>query len=302
MLPSPAATWVTQQLAQRAARKLVAAFEAEGIRCLLVKGIVVARQLYADPIERPYCDVDVLVRPRDFLRVLRVGRQNGWRRVWDSKTLGAVNLVVDGVAVDIASTVGPPGVAAIGVGDLLGRARRSAEPVGVSHDAIEVHDHALLLAIDAFKDKLGATTKPWAAEDLARVAGSEGFDVPTMIARTREARLATLIAAVARWVGEERGETAWSGVERGLRGEVREGYVARYRGLCARERSRWEGVELAAMTRAVSDERGRRVMAVVLGGVGAGVFVGRHGRLGVEVWERSSLTRPARRWSPPGGP
>jgi hypothetical protein len=278
-------TWVGQQLAYRAAEKVVRVLEAEGIRCLLVKGVVVAKQLYADPVERPFGDVDLLIRPRDFLRLLRVAKKQGWPRVWDSKTVGAVNVVVDGVPVDVASTVGPPGVSAVSVADFLGRARRAVEPVGFEHEAIEVHDHALLLAIDAFKDKLGASGKPWAKADLRRIAERSEFRADVLVARTREARLQTLVATVAGWLQAGDDNPEWRTIDCSLSVESRVAFACREprrsRGARAsRVRSAW----LAIVSRAVSEDVRLRAVALVLAWVGTAAYCARHGRLTADAW------------------
>jgi hypothetical protein len=46
--------------------EIVATLRAEGIRAILLKGAATAHWLYADPLQRPYWDIDLLVSPADF--------------------------------------------------------------------------------------------------------------------------------------------------------------------------------------------------------------------------------------------
>ncbi len=46
--------------------EVVAALRAEGIRAILLKGAATAQWLYANPLRRPYWDIDLLVAPDEF--------------------------------------------------------------------------------------------------------------------------------------------------------------------------------------------------------------------------------------------
>lgn len=77
---TPAQTFAVQHLGRelmtRAARELRAA----GIPFLVIKGMASAAMLYDDPLERPYSDVDVLVRWRDVARAWTALGRAGWDR------------------------------------------------------------------------------------------------------------------------------------------------------------------------------------------------------------------------------
>lgn len=67
-------------LAQVAATtRLVRLLEGEGIRCLMVKGVVLSQLLYGDPARRGAGDVDVLVEPARFWDADALLRRAGYR-------------------------------------------------------------------------------------------------------------------------------------------------------------------------------------------------------------------------------
>jgi hypothetical protein len=72
----------------------------------------------------------------------------------------------------------------------------------------EVHDHALLLMVNAFKDKLA-----WASNggfhDLARLAVRPGFSFDALAGRVREGGVAAIGRLVADWMVRERREPRW---------------------------------------------------------------------------------------------
>jgi len=47
-------------------------FEKEGVEALVLKGFATALQIYADPFRRVMNDIDLLVRPRDYERAIRL--------------------------------------------------------------------------------------------------------------------------------------------------------------------------------------------------------------------------------------
>jgi hypothetical protein len=277
--------WMTYQLALRVAKTAISALEKHGVRALPVKGMLLARQIY-DPIERPISDVDLIVAPEDFSKVLRAARAAHWDLVWDSKMLGNVNLVVDRVAVDVMSSVGPMGVSATGVCALLDRAERRTDPLGFPHWQIDLHDHVVLLALDAFKDKLGFG-KRWAHEDLVRIARRSGFSPAALMQRAADASLLTMLSIVADWVVSVGSTPEWVSVQKALRHvRLRQVYIQRYkRMLRVRSTSAWQQWQLSALTRAVSDSRPRRAIALTLGAIGAAQFLMRHKALDAKPWD-----------------
>jgi hypothetical protein len=66
---------------ERVLLRLAAVFEDAGIEVVVLKGPAVARTLYPDPSWRPFGDIDLLVRTRDWARVCDVLERLGHRRV-----------------------------------------------------------------------------------------------------------------------------------------------------------------------------------------------------------------------------
>jgi Uncharacterised nucleotidyltransferase len=265
-----------------------------GVAALPVKGILLAPLLYADPLERPFGDVDLLIDPRDFLRILTIAKDAGWPLVWDSKQLGNVNLVVRDIAVDVEASVGPPGTSGVGVREVIRRSQRGVAPLGFPHLQIEVHDHALLMAVDTFKDKL--KLKPWAREDLLRIATLPGFQPRCLVERARAAGLETMLAIVADWLLEKAFSSEWVKVRNDLPNPVvRPKYAQTYRDMTEALNGP-PGWRLAWLARTVSDSPSRRIWAVALGAIGSAMFLARHGSLSASPWhsDQSNTTTEER--------
>jgi hypothetical protein len=73
----------------------------------------------------------------------------------------------------------------------------------------EIHDHAVLLVVNAFKDKIAGAPR-WALEDLERIVAR--IDLETFLARVGEARLLTMTWLVADWLYTHHGSEPWRGV------------------------------------------------------------------------------------------
>lgn len=264
-------TWATHQYASEALRRVLAVFERGGVEALPVKGIVLAHALYGDVSERPIADVDLRVRPRDLARVVRLARGEGWPVCRNSKQLGSRGIEVCRTLVEVETTIGPPGLCALGVDELLRRSQESVGRLGFLHREPEIHDHVLQLCVNAFKDKLVALP-PWSREDLVRVVVAPGFDPKVMADRAREGRVESIVWIVAEWmekVSSTKADAAeaWSAVrDRVGRLAPRPGYARAYKALADTEHA--FGWALAALARAGSDDVARRVQALVLGGVG----------------------------------
>jgi hypothetical protein len=277
--------WMTFQVALRSAEATLGALERRGIRALPVKGVLLAGMIY-EPVERPLSDIDLIVAPADFSKILRLADQSHWTLVWDSLMLGTVNFIVDGMAYDVMSSFGPTGISAIRVSELFARATRATHPLGFPHWQIEVHDHALLLALDAFKDKLGFG-KRWAREDLVRIAHSDGFSTAALVKRASDAKLLTMLSIVADWIVANGATSEWVVVQEALRSRpIRRRYIENYKKILQpTSGSRWQHVFLSAQTRTVSDSLGIRARALVLGAWGTVKYLMRHGTLEKKAWE-----------------
>jgi hypothetical protein len=189
------AVWAHSALSRRVLCDVAARLGRRGVDVMAVKGIVTSSWLYGDTSERPLSDVDVRIRPAEFARVVEVATREGWgidRCVWTYKNLV---LCIDGVSVDVEAQVGPPFVCGLTTDQMFARAARCDGGYWVP----EAHDHAVLLAVNLFKDKIRCAF-PWAVEDVTRLVATPGFDPATFVLRVREAgiRGPAWVVAVAR--------------------------------------------------------------------------------------------------------
>ena len=194
--------------ARRALGRVLAWLDERGIDALPVKGIVLANTVYARPVERPLGDLDLKVRARDLDAIARLlATERGARLVRHSRIAGNVTGQIDLIEVDFETRIGAPLVCALGIDAIFARATRTRDGLGFEHLRIDVNDHALVLALDRFKDHVGA--KPWAAWDLARIVREPGFTPSRFAERAAEARCTTIVHVVARHLSEAHGDARW---------------------------------------------------------------------------------------------
>ena len=117
--------------ARLALEQVLAGCRDGGVEVLPVKGILTARLFYSDPGQRPIQDVDLRVRPDDLIRVRRIGGRSGWRLVSRSWAYGTLGFEVLGFLVEFESHVGPPGLCALRVEDMLRRATPCTGTLGI---------------------------------------------------------------------------------------------------------------------------------------------------------------------------
>jgi hypothetical protein len=262
----PLHTWAQHQFALDALRRVLVVFEREGIETLPVKGVVLAHSLYAGVHERPIVDVDLRIVPEDLPRATRALAREGWRVQRNSNQLGSRALFVERMLVEIETTIGPPGLCAIGVGAMLARSTRTSRGLGFVYREPEIHDHALVLCVNAFKDHL-VESNPWTRTDLERLARCEAFDPSKMSALAREARLATAVWLVADWITQGASSDAWTRVRNALGRAPPRAIYARVHARLARHEP--HPATLAAIaSRVGSDDARMRFKALALGGAG----------------------------------
>jgi hypothetical protein len=246
--------------ARLALEQVLAGCRDGGVEVLPVKGILTARLFYSDPGQRPIQDVDLRVRPEDLNRVRRIGERSGWRLVSRSRAYGTLGFEVLGFLVEFESHVGPPGLCALRVEDMLRRATPYTGALGVSHLQPELHDHALHLCVNAFKDKL-VDALPGAVRDLELLPECEGFSAEKLAALAKDVGAATILWLVATWIARTRGAPGWGRVRDALgRSAPRPAYTALFeRAVQARlPWRRW----LTVLARAGADRRAQRLRAL----------------------------------------
>jgi hypothetical protein len=166
--------------------------------------------------------------------------------------------VVGDWMVDVEASIGPPGLCALTVDAMMRRATWETEPYGFRHRRPELHDHALLLCVNAFKDKLVHANDD-ALRDLELIAMRPDFDARALAARAREGDARTIAWFVADWLVRTRGATAWQHVQKALGVEPRPLYARLLRGLTkAGSRS----LATRILSRAAADSPLRRAFAL----------------------------------------
>jgi hypothetical protein len=219
-----------QEIGIRILREVVGRCEAAHLPLLPVKGVVTARTLYRDVADRTMGDVDIRIRPGDVTKFQQVAGQSGWQSVRVLRAYG--NLIYDfgSLSLDVESYVGPPGLCGLTVEAMLARSERLEMAPGLEVRVPELHDHALLLAVNVFKDKL-VTSAPWAICDLERVVLAPNFRPEVFVERAINSRVATLAWIVAGWMQEARESDAWGAIGRAIesRARVRRAYASWFR-------------------------------------------------------------------------
>lgn len=208
------AAFAKQRSADEALREVLPICAAEGVRVLGAKGIVSSRVLYAKPEQRYFSDVDLRIAPSD---VVRLSRKLGERfEILPVRQQGAFSLVAKGMLVEFESTNGSPGLASVGIEEVLGRAR-CVDWYDAPLYVAELHDHVASLIVNAFKDKLWHCP-PWSLEDLMRATSHQEFRESTLLQRIRGAGLSSVARVVAEFLetrasSEPLHSAAWSAAQ-----------------------------------------------------------------------------------------
>lgn len=257
------ANWARYAAAGHALREVLTHLERANVQALPVKGIITASLLYDDVGERPMSDVDLRLRRRDFGRLLRVAREMGWQPSVLSPRLWQTVLFLGDWSVDVECTMGHPGLCAVTIDEMMGRARRATGPLGFPHLEPELHDHALLLVLNAFKD--GLRPRPWALEDLVRIVEATGFDAGELVERAQRGRVGTALWIVASWLERETGSAGWAEVRLALGPRPPTRWVARAYDFALAHWSNKLGFVVSA---SASDDVSRSIGALALTSLG----------------------------------
>jgi hypothetical protein len=144
--------WAQQMLAENALRQVAPAFAAAGLPVVPVKGLALARWIYADTSERGLLDVDLLVPREEIPRVRACVEQADFRLFHASRVFGEVVFSVADVVIEVHSSLGLHDLTGIEVREVLARARTDAETFGFAVSRIDDLDHFTLVAANIVKD------------------------------------------------------------------------------------------------------------------------------------------------------
>jgi hypothetical protein len=181
------------------------------IEVLPVKGIITSHLFYNDVSERPLTDVDVRIRARDFDRFKRAATAAGWECSRVARSYRNLTYDFGSMTLDVEACIGPPGLCALETDAMIERSLYQEIVPGLRVSVPDIHDHAIVLTVNVFKDKI-ATTTPWALEDLERVVLQPNFRRDRFLDRIHESRISTLSWIVARWLGSVRKNLAWAAI------------------------------------------------------------------------------------------
>jgi hypothetical protein len=254
--------WIRYELAISSLLRVLSELEKAGVEALAVKGIVLASLLYEDPATRPLRDIDLRIRRRHLYRVARVARRNGWPIDYSSRQLGALSFVVGQILVDVEVSIGPPGLCGLTVDQMFGRSRTRAVAGSVVREP-DVIDHAIVLVVNAFKDKL-VLCPAWSVRDLGAIVTHDEFDADAFLERIRECRLEAVTWIVADWMAS-RSPTLGALRDRISRTPPRKYYTAMLRRYCTDSP---EGLAARVLARVGADDLPSRAYALVAGAAG----------------------------------
>jgi hypothetical protein len=257
-------TWVRHQVALASLAEVLTVLERAAIPALAVKGIVLAYVLHDDVAKRPLSDVDLRVRPGDFVRAVRAMRAHGFAPQWSSRQLGAVTFEVHGTSVEFETSVGPPGLCALGVTRMVERAKARVLAGTVRVLAPEIHDHAVLMIVNAYKDKM-VSCPSWSVGDLETILSH--VDISTLLTRIEEAHVRAIAWIAGDWMARELGSESW----RNLRDRIGTHPPRRLYAWAMRRWMTRGSFMTRALARVGSDSAPRRVWALGAGGVGTAV-------------------------------
>ncbi|MDP8998568.1 MAG: nucleotidyltransferase family protein [Myxococcota bacterium] len=269
--------WVAQEAGIQILREVASRCAEAGIPLLPVKGIVTSRLLYADVAERPITDVDIRIRARDLPRFRNAAASAGWPCSRVARTYRNLTYEFGLLSLDVEACVGPPGLCAMEIEAMLDRSERCEIEPGVMVSIPEVHDHAVVLTVNAFKDKI-VTATPWALADLERIVMHPTFRCDDFVDRVCQSRITTLTWIVAEWMASSRGIGAWGVVRAAVeaRGHVRWGYAKLFRRLMVDEDS--AQMPLRLLARVAADSGGMQLEAIVRAAAWTGEMWLREGR------------------------
>jgi hypothetical protein len=169
-----------------------------GIPFVATKGIVTARQLYASPSERPLSDIDLLVAEDDLDRVCATLSDAEFDRRERFRSYRVAVFNHRGIGIDIKGVVGPTGLCALPARAVI-EASVDGASLGLPCRVPSLEHHALLLLINAYKDRLACVDAP-ATEDLRRLLDLEALPIDRFVAQCDAGHVRAIAWITVRWL------------------------------------------------------------------------------------------------------
>jgi len=133
---------------------------------------------------------------------------------------------------------------------------------GVTVLVPEIHDHVVVLIVNAFKDKV-RTASAGGLADLERIVRHQDFRTDVLAERVVRSRIATMSWIVASWLESQRSSRKWGAVRMAIEGRstVRRTYSKAFWHLVTRHPS--TALTLRLLARAAADDRLMQAQALL---------------------------------------
>jgi hypothetical protein len=199
----------------RALAQVVEAAKEAGVAIAPVKGVVLARWIYADVFERPYRDLDLLISREGFSAMRSAVEARGWPMQHQSLEMGELEFTVDRVVVEVHAEFGRRDLCRLTTGEVLARARpdRGTFPFEVLR--VDEIDHFFLLVANVTK-KAFTYANPHQPADLERLLGRLEPRWRELADRAGAARFMSALRNVSSWMAEVHGSALFARFVHGL--------------------------------------------------------------------------------------
>jgi hypothetical protein len=200
---------IVDTLAVSALGQVLEVARAAGVVAAPVKGVVLARWLYAAVVERPYRDLDLVVARAGLPRLTDAVRARGWPIRHLSVEMGELEFEVDRLVVEVHAEFGRRDLTRLSIDEVLARAVPDRDTFPFEILRVDDIDHLLLLVANVTK-KSYTYSNPHQPADLERLLVRLEPRWAELVARARRASFATALRSVADWMARERGSAAFS--------------------------------------------------------------------------------------------
>jgi hypothetical protein len=182
--------------------KLLRLCDEADIRIAPVKGVVLARRLYATVSERPYRDLDLLIQRDDLPKMAVLVAERRWPVLYKSDEMGELNFSLGPVVVEVHGEFGRLDFSSLTNAGVLDRATYDSDTLPYPILRIDDIDHFLLLVLNVVK-KSFTYANPHQPEDFRRLLRRLEGRWGTLIGRAYDARMLTALRNVCSWMAEQ---------------------------------------------------------------------------------------------------